>query len=241
MYLSLQIALQKSSYTCVFHDSCKPKLSAKFLEVGLLSQRVNAPGEQCMHACSVVSDSCDPKDYSQQAAPVHGVLQARILEWGAISFSRGSSRLRDWTRISRISCISRRILLSLCHLGSLNIVRFPITNWHSQCWNSVQSVLTSNGNACNLAASLMDGLGKMLLYPTHTLWEVFSRPAAATLPRGFFLAPGKRLDLCASLGGGQGRNSWEFLLHEQSSASDRELMYKHPSFSFLGLPWQLSW
>ena len=38
---------------------------------------------------------------------VHGILQARILEWVAISFSRGSFRPRDWTRIS---CIGRRVL-----------------------------------------------------------------------------------------------------------------------------------
>ena len=33
---------------------------------------------------------------------VHGILQARILEWVAISFSRGSSRPRDWTQVSLI-------------------------------------------------------------------------------------------------------------------------------------------
>ena len=33
---------------------------------------------------------------------IHGILQARILEWVAISFSRGSSRPRDWTRVSRL-------------------------------------------------------------------------------------------------------------------------------------------
>jgi len=34
---------------------------------------------------------------------VHGILQARILEWEAIPFSRGSSQLRDQTQISRIA------------------------------------------------------------------------------------------------------------------------------------------
>ena len=34
---------------------------------------------------------------------VHGILQARILEWVAISFSRGSSRPRDETQVSRIA------------------------------------------------------------------------------------------------------------------------------------------
>ena len=46
---------------------------------------------------------CDPMDCSLPGSSVHGILQARILEWVAISFSRGSSRPRDWTRVSRIA------------------------------------------------------------------------------------------------------------------------------------------
>ena len=38
---------------------------------------------------------CDPVDCSPTGSTVHGILQARILEWVAISFSRGSSRPRD--------------------------------------------------------------------------------------------------------------------------------------------------
>ena len=41
--------------------------------------------------------------YSLPGSSVHGILQARILEWVAISFSRGSSKLRDQTRISCVS------------------------------------------------------------------------------------------------------------------------------------------
>ena len=48
---------------------------------------------------------CDPMDCSPSGSSVHGILQARVLEWVAISFSRGSFRQRDWTRISRIFCI----------------------------------------------------------------------------------------------------------------------------------------
>ena len=43
---------------------------------------------------------CDPMDCSLPGFSVHGILQARILEWAAISFSRGSSRPRDWTWVS---------------------------------------------------------------------------------------------------------------------------------------------
>ena len=44
---------------------------------------------------------CDPMDCSLPGSSLHGILQARVLEWGAISFSRGSSRPRDRTRVSR--------------------------------------------------------------------------------------------------------------------------------------------
>ena len=41
---------------------------------------------------------CDPMDCSPPGFSVHGIRQARILEWVAISFSRGSSQPRDWHR-----------------------------------------------------------------------------------------------------------------------------------------------
>ena len=48
---------------------------------------------------------CDPIDYSPPGSSVHGILQARILEWAAIPFSRGYSQPRDQTRISYNSCL----------------------------------------------------------------------------------------------------------------------------------------
>ena len=45
---------------------------------------------------------CDSVDCSLPGSSVHGILQARILEWVAISFSRGSSQPRDRTQVSRI-------------------------------------------------------------------------------------------------------------------------------------------
>ena len=43
---------------------------------------------------------CDPLECSLPGSSVHGILQARILEWIAMLFSRGSSWPRDWTQIS---------------------------------------------------------------------------------------------------------------------------------------------
>ena len=50
---------------------------------------------------------CDPIDYSPPSSSAHGVLQARILEWVAISSSRGSSQPRDQTHVSYVSCTGR--------------------------------------------------------------------------------------------------------------------------------------
>ena len=53
---------------------------------------------------------CDPMDCSLPGSSVHGVFQAGILEWVAISFSRVSSQFRDQTHVSCISGIGRQIL-----------------------------------------------------------------------------------------------------------------------------------
>ena len=58
------------------------------------------PLEGCMHVCSVMSDSLQPMGCSLPGSPIHEIFQARILEWVAISSSRGFSRSRDWTSLS---------------------------------------------------------------------------------------------------------------------------------------------
>ena len=61
----------------------------------------------------LVAQSCPTLCYSMDCSPpgssVHGILQARILEWVAITFSRGSSWPRDWTQAS---CIAGRFFTS---------------------------------------------------------------------------------------------------------------------------------
>ena len=51
---------------------------------------------------------CDPVDCSPPGSSGHGILQARILEWVAISSTRGSFRPRDQSRVSCISCTMGR-------------------------------------------------------------------------------------------------------------------------------------
>ena len=51
------------------------------------------------HSCPTL---CDPMDCSLPDSSVHGIFQARILEWSAISFPRGSSQPRDQTQVSNV-------------------------------------------------------------------------------------------------------------------------------------------
>ena len=57
-----------------------------------------------------VSDSLHPMDCSPPGFSVHGIFQARILDWVAVPSSRGSSPPRNQTRISWVSCVGRQIL-----------------------------------------------------------------------------------------------------------------------------------
>ena len=67
------------------------------------------PGEPCTSTlcmCLVTQlclTLCDPMDCSPPGSSVHGIFQARILEWVATHSSRGSSWPRNWTRVSCIA------------------------------------------------------------------------------------------------------------------------------------------
>ena len=110
-----------------------------FLQFGYMSQCVCVCVSVCVcvctRTCSVVSDwsdsahtkcslalrgawmpaqlcltPCDPMDSSPPGSAVHGILQARIVEWVTISSSRGSSWPRDQNFLSCISYIGSQIL-----------------------------------------------------------------------------------------------------------------------------------
>ena len=79
------------------------------------------PSSKCY--CCLVARSCLPLLFSMNCslpgASVHGIFQAGILEWVAIPFSRGSSQPRD---LICISCIGRRILITLSYQGERELV-----------------------------------------------------------------------------------------------------------------------
>ena len=63
-----------------------------------------------LHSCLILGD---PVDYSPLGSSVHGISQARILEWVAIPISRGSSQLRE---LFQVSCIAGRFFTNFTHL-----------------------------------------------------------------------------------------------------------------------------
>ena len=77
---------------------------------------------------------CDPMDCSPPGSSVHEIFQERILEWVAISFSRGSSQPRDW---SRVSCTAGRFFTDWATREALfgaNRCKLKLTQiWSREC------------------------------------------------------------------------------------------------------------
>ena len=62
----------------------------------------------CVKSLQLCTILCDPLDCSPPDSSVHGICQANILEWVAISYSRRSSLPGDWTWVSYASCIGKQ-------------------------------------------------------------------------------------------------------------------------------------
>ena len=64
----------------------------------------------CAKSLQLCPTLWDPMDCSPPGSFVHGILQARIVEWTPIPYSRGSSQPMGWTHVSYISCIGSWVL-----------------------------------------------------------------------------------------------------------------------------------
>ena len=82
---------------------------------------------------------CDPMDYT-----VHGILQARILEWLAFPFSRGFSQPRDRTHVSHMAgrfFTNREALTSFSYKDNNSLMSFPSPWYHLGLCSSQRSCL----------------------------------------------------------------------------------------------------
>ena len=101
----------------------------------------------CVCALRSVAQSCltlcGPMGCSPPGSIVHEIFQARILQWVAISYSRGSSKPRDWTQVSCVSCIGRQILYhciiweAVNSVQSFSHVQLFVTPWTVACQASM--------------------------------------------------------------------------------------------------------
>ena len=118
------------------------------------------------HACMLSLQSCltlsDPMDCSLPGCSVHGILQARILEWAAMPSSRGSFPPRDQTQVSRHCCTAGGLFtteppgkprstgvdsLSLLHADLLDPgieLGYPALQADSYCWVTREALFCVN-------------------------------------------------------------------------------------------------
>ena len=103
---------QASESAKLWHWSCVT--SNKLIQVlwTLILVKMRMKWSEVAQLCLTL---CGPVDCSLPGSSVHGVFQARVLEWVAISFSRGSSWPRDRTRVSHTV---GRCFYHLSHQGS---------------------------------------------------------------------------------------------------------------------------
>ena len=81
---------------------------------------------------------CDPMVYGLPGSSDHKISQARILEWVAMPFSRGSSRSRDQTYVYYVSYTGMRVLYHWC-LTLLKMTNSSLVSW-SQRGAEIQRV-----------------------------------------------------------------------------------------------------
>ena len=111
---------------------------------------------------SVCPTLCDPVDCRPPGSSVHGFLQARILEWVDIPFSRGSSQPRDWTQVS---CIAGGFLT----IRATREAPPPQNhlNTFSKAWSQSSPTITSH---CNHEANFNSCFKETLALDSAILW-----------------------------------------------------------------------
>ena len=100
---------------------------------------------QLLQSCPTL---CDAMDCCLTDSSVHGILQAKILEWVAMPSSRVSSQPRDWSHVSCISCIAGRFFthwstweISIAVEGNIRWERAEESPWNlkDKKWGELES------------------------------------------------------------------------------------------------------
>ena len=112
---------------------------------------------------------CNPMDCGLPGSSVHGILQARILEWVAIPFSKGSSWPRDWTQVSHIA--GRFFTIWATTEAQIYLLLLLLLSRFSR----VQLCATPSTVAHQAPPSLLVAC-KILLHLLRTVWQFLTKP-----------------------------------------------------------------
>ena len=108
----------------------------------------------CMHV-QLYLPLCDPMDCNPPGSSVHGIFQAKILEWIVISYSRGSSQPTDRTHVSCLSCTARQIL-------------YHSATWEAPIYIYYHQIVTGSSQSCMSTSNFSLILISCLLFSTIT-------------------------------------------------------------------------
>ena len=116
-----------------------------------------------------------PMDYSPPGSSVHGILQARVLEWGAISCSRGFCWPRCWTHVSHVSRVAG-VFLTTVPPGKPQIYAFhkfykPVKQQPNQQWQGWMMMMKkTNGSSQHFGWWTRDCM-LLLIFPSVCLYD----------------------------------------------------------------------
>ena len=133
-----------------------------------------------MVCCAQMLQSCptlfDPMDCSLPGSSVHGILKARVLEWVAIPFSRGSSPPRVWTWVS---CIAGRFFTNWATREAPALLYFILFTWlmsvlpvgfYVPHWERPGLMCSSLSSACQVKDRLWELLNHCCIH--SFLWQI---------------------------------------------------------------------
>ena len=118
---------------------------------------------------------CDPMNCSLPGFSVHGIFQARILEWVAISYSMGSSQPRDWNPVSCVSCTGRWFITTVSRAAQNLLTTNLVENQRSFYLDALLSWIRTQAEAWKLRV-LPENVSKTdssknseIFFPIHAL------------------------------------------------------------------------
>ena len=126
-FIEVTSSLNKWYFNFTYNSNFNDSLLVYCLILLSLQPKEKEKENEVIQSCLAL---CDPMDCSLPGFSIHGILQARILEWVAISFSRGSSRPRGQTQVSCIAGRCFTLWATREAFTAKNYLWIALLSWH---------------------------------------------------------------------------------------------------------------